>query len=270
VALSGLTDIWEISLLAHAPLLELLEEMAARSGFGWYKQRLRAQTGPVDPVEAVGPTTDQLPEKSFSHFKQALGNNERATKYWLSWAEEAGMIVKGFQLQCPTCHAKQWIPVAAFSPPIICRGCAEVMATPFGDRPNVNFMYRLSERLRRAYEHDAIGHLLTLQYFDSLFSRGRVSDLVGAHPGMEVRRNQGDKTEGEADVLLLFRNADFVPIEVKRSFSGVTTPEMQRLDHLAEQLQAPWSAVAVCGYGSGATEEFWHAKVGDSTLNIFD
>lgn len=61
---------------------------------------------------------------------------------------------------------------------------------------------------------------------------------------------------GEADNLLLFRNADFVPVEVKRSFSGVVEGEVNKLSELASALRAPWSAVAVCEYGRGAPDAF--------------
>lgn len=256
VALTSLNDLWEISNLAHAPLLQLLEEMAARIGFGWLKQRARSLNREVTPVEAVGPTTDELPEKAFSDFKRVFGNREKATKHWLVWAEQAGFIVKGFQLQCSLCSAKQWTPVAAFSPPIVCRGCAEVMTAPFGERPQVNFTYRISERLRRVYEHDAMGHLLTMRYFNAIFRRFAGSDLVGLHPGLDVRFEGSNRLEGEADVLLFFNNADFVPVEVKRSFSGVTQPEIKKLDHLVSVLGSPWAAVAVCDYGAAAPNDF--------------
>ena len=91
------------------------------SGVRWYKERLRADSRDAQPIDAVGPTADELPEKPFSAFRKALPN-EKAAKYWLLWAEQVGLILKGFQLQCHRCRAKQWIPVNAFLPPIICRG----------------------------------------------------------------------------------------------------------------------------------------------------
>lgn len=163
-----------VSLLAHAPLLDLLEQMSARHGFGWYKERLRSQHEEADPTAAVPSSADDLPEKVFPDFKRALGNSDRAAKYWLLWAERSGLVIKGLDLLCVKCRAKQWIPVGAFAPPIICRGCGEGMETPFGDRPTVNFTYRVSERLRRVYEQDAMGHLLVAHYFDSLLGGGKV------------------------------------------------------------------------------------------------
>lgn len=256
IALSSLGDIGFLGYLIHAPLLDMLEGMAARQGFGWYKQRLRGQGNEPQPIDAVGPTTDELPEKSFSDFKRALGNSEKATKFWLLWAEKSSLIIKGFQLQCPICQAKQWIPVAAFTPPIVCRGCAEDMDTPFGDRPNIDFRYRISERLRRVYENDAMGHLLVAYYFHSLFSGVQTSALIGLHPGMEVRTVGSDATEGEADVLLFTRDAEFVPAEVKRTSTGFSGNELTKLDHLCRTLNSPWSAVATCQYGRDVGEEF--------------
>ncbi|WP_427136171.1 hypothetical protein [Pseudarthrobacter sp. S9] len=269
VALAAFSDMWEISNLAHAPLLQLLEEMAARSGFGWLRQRARDLNREVAPQEAVGPTTDELPEKAFSDFKRALGNREKATKYWLVWAEHAGLIVKGFPLQCSQCSAKQWTPVAAFAPPIVCRGCAEVMAAPFGERPSINFTYRISERLRRVYEHDAMGHLLTLRFFNIVFSRFAGSDVIGIHPGMDIRCHGSDRIEGEADVLLFFKDSAFVPVEVKRSFAGATASEILKLEHLASVLHSPWSAVAVSDYGLEASTDFIRLEGRDDTKKHF-
>ena len=252
VAIESLDGLGYVGNLAHAPLLKMLEEMAARHGFGWYKQRMRNVGASADPSEAVGPSVDELPERSFSEFKKALGNSEKATRNWLAWAEKSGMIVKGFPLQCELCQAKQWLPVEAFSPPLICRGCAQEISMPFGNRHIVEFKFRLSERLRRVYENDAMGHLLTAHFFDSVM-RGR---LIGLHPGMEVRKIGATQVVGEADVLVLTRAAELIPIEVKRSSTGITAPELAKLDALVSALESPWSAVAACQYSNEMDSDF--------------
>ncbi|MCX4478395.1 hypothetical protein OOK44_18415 [Streptomyces cellulosae] len=254
ILLSGLPSIADLSNLAHAPLLRMLEEMAARQGFGWYKNRLRARGQQADPIDSVGPTTDELPEKTFNEFKKALGNSDKATKAWLHWAEKYHLILKGFQLVCDACEAKQWVPVAAFAPPIICRGCARQMPTPFGDRSNVEFRYRLSERLRRVYEQDAMGHLLVARYFYLLLRTGRKGRLIGLHPGIEAHKKDEVRTEGEADVLLFTRRSEFIPVEVKRTVSGLTEKEVSKLEFLADFMHSPWSAVAFCQYGCEVDE----------------
>lgn len=254
-ALEGLGHIAWIGNLAHAPLLALLETMAARQGFNWFKERLRTAGLSTTNSEAVAPSVDQLPDKSFHDFKRALGNNETATKYWLLWAEKARLITKGFTLACDSCGGKQWIPVSAFVPPLRCRSCTRVMETPFGERPNIDFKYRLAEPLRRIYDQDAMGHLLAMRYLGLLIGTGGRGSLIGLHPGMEVRRQGSNQVAGEADVLLLTKTADFVPIEVKRSASGVTSQEVAKLDALCDLLKAPWSAVAACQYNRDAEQD---------------
>lgn len=252
IVLQEFDSLYELENIAHAPLLELLELMAARDGIGWYKNKLRLDGRPDEELpmpDAVAPVADELPEKPFSAFKKVFGNNEKATKYWLLWAEKAKLIVKGFPLQCSNCEAKQWIPVSAFAPPIVCRGCAEEMTTPFQERPIIDFKYRLTERLRRVYKHDAIGHLLVARYFHWLLDGGGDRGLVGLHPGMEVRRHNESAALGEADVLILTHDANFIPVEVKRTANGFVAKEIEKLDALAGALNAEWSALATCQYG---------------------
>lgn len=248
LALQRLSDIGWLSNVAHAPLLRLLEEMATRQGFGWYKDRLREAGIEADPVAATAPSVDDMQDKGLGDFKKVLGNNERATKYWLWWAERAHLIIKGFSLTCDRCGAKQWLSVAAFSPPPVCRACAATMDMPFGDRPVLNFRYRIGEPLRRIYAQDAMGHLLVARHFSSLLGIGRSGRLIGVHPGMEVRPVGASSALGEADVLLFTKKGDFIPIEVKRSASGLTPNEILKLESLADLLRAPWSAVAACQY----------------------
>ncbi|MCD4849665.1 hypothetical protein LN996_02445 [Arthrobacter sp. AK01] len=243
--LGGLSD---ASLLCHAPLLELLESMAARQGFNWYKERLRQAGIQANPGESVGSSIDELPEKSFHDFKRALSNSEVATKYWLAWAERSSVVIKGFPLQCPKCGAKQWIPIGNFKPPVTCRGCAKAIEFPFGDRHTIDFKYRLSEQARRVYEVDAMGHILVARFFEMLFGRATQSDLIGMHPGMSVFPADGNREIGEADLLMLTRRGEFIPIEVKRTASGLTEREVSKLDILASALESSWSGVAACQY----------------------
>lgn len=255
-AIQGMGEIGWLGNLAHAPLLSLLETMATRHGFGWYKDRLRVKGLEADPLTAVAPSVEDVNDKGYSDFKRVLGNNEKATKYWLLWAERARLIVKGFQLVCQQCDAKQWVAIASFSPPLTCRACTRVMETPFGDRPNIDFKYRLAEPLRRVYEQDAMGHLLVARHLGLLLGTGKRGALVGLHPGVEVRENGLVNPGGEADVLLFTRRAEFVPVEVKRSASGLTATELSKLDTLCELLSSPWSAVAACQYGRDVDPEF--------------
>jgi hypothetical protein len=106
------------------------------------------------------------------------------------------------------------------------------------------------------YEHDAVSHLLAMRYFQSIFSSARGSRLIDIHPGLEVRRSRDDLVIGEADNLMLFRNADLVPVEVKRSFSGVLPAEVEKLTLLAQALRSPGSALTVCQYGDIAPDDF--------------
>jgi len=249
--LGGLSD---VHLLRHAPILDLLESMSARHGFNWYKERLRQVGVEARYTDAVGSSIDELPEKSFHEFKRAIGNNETATKYWLAWAERSRIIIKGFPLQCPRCGAKQWIPVGNFAPPILCRGCAKTIEHPFGDRPIVDFKYRLSEQARRVYESDAMGHILAAGFFASVFGSGTQSRLIGLQPGSSVRRTGASMDIGEADILLLTRWGEFIPIEVKRTATGLNDHELEKLATLSGTLKAPWSGVVACQYAEHAGE----------------
>jgi len=249
--------VFDIDLLAHAPLIDLLEGMAQRQGTAWAKAHLRRR-GQADDVKAVAPHEDELPEIDFSRFQSVLGGT-KAARAWLAWAESHQAVLKGFPVVCEKCKAKQWIPVGGFSPPLTCRGCARTIDRPF-PRETVTFKYRLGEALRRVYEHDAIAHLLTMRYMARLF--GRHSRLLGSHPGLDISRRFGERV-GEADVLILLGSGHCIPVEVKRSFAGVTPGEVSRLDELASALEAPWSVVAVPQWADEAPDAFSRLRVRD-------
>jgi hypothetical protein len=278
-AISAFESLDETDKLLHAPLLNFLETMAARSGIGFFKKRRLAEqqrdsaavNEDIPLAESTAPSSDELPERSFHEFKQVIGNNTQATKNWLRWAEERNLVVKGFPVHCENCASNQWIPVNGFVPPIACRGCGQVIELPFGDRAQVEFKYRLGERMRRLYQQDAMGHLLALNYFNSLFSFGARGSLIGGHPGVELVEPDGIQPIFEADVLLLFNDAEFVPIEVKRSFQGVKSDEIEKLDRLAKRLKAEWSAFVVLDYAKnddGSFEAIQQREIGSDRVRL--
>jgi hypothetical protein len=246
VVINGLSSPYDLTMLAHAPLLKLPESMASHTGASLAKRQLR-ERGQADltAAESVASTVDDLPERSFNDFRTAL-QTTKAARTWLHWAETSGLLVKGFPLTCASCHAKQWTPVTAFSPPITCRGCAQEMTTPF-DSEQVAFKWRISERMRRLYEADAMGHLMLLRYFALIFNS---RSLIGMYPGIDVTPLGRTTRLGEADLLLMLANGDVIPAEVKRSFSGVTDAEVDRLEAIASSLRSPWSCLAVSQYAS--------------------
>lgn len=248
--LRAIGGVSELSYLAHEPLLALLDEMAQRMGTAWAKAASRSGWL-FEP--RVAPTIDDLPDVGFDNFRVALGVRTPQARAWMRWAERRRVVVKGFPLTCERCQARQWVPVGAYRPPIVCVGCAEQMKHPF-PKEQISFTYRLGEAARRVYEHDAMGHLLTLRYLAKLLHGAPGSRIVGAHPGVDFFPRGIQRRIGEADVLLLDRDGGLVPVEVKRTFAGATDDELARLDLLADSMDAPWDAVAVNQYASKAPE----------------
>lgn len=255
VVLEGMASIYDLTLLAHAPLLQLLEEKAATEGITHYQKKLRELDREVDLSAEVAASAESLPQIHFGELKKVFGGSTDATKYWIGWAERAGLLIRGFSLQCESCGAKQWLPMEAFAPPIICRGCAKVMVAPFGTRESVQFTFKLSERLRRLYQHNGIGSLLALRYFHHVLA----SSLIGLHPGIECRVK--GEVVGEADLLILTREGQLIPVELKSSYAGVTGDQVRKLTKLSDLLAAPWAALAVLQSGSEAPSDYVSLEV---------
>jgi hypothetical protein len=100
-----------------------------------------------------------------------------------------------------------------------------------------------------------MGHILAAHFFAPVFGFGSQSRLIGLHPGTSVRRPGSPNEIGEADVFMLTRWGEFVPIEVKRTASGLNEREIEKLTTLAQALQSPWSGVVACQYAEQAGDE---------------
>lgn len=258
--IGALGSVDAIRWLAHRPLIDLLYRLAERTGMSWQKSqlnRLRATlaeqgrpTDVLDETEAVLSAPEHMVTPAgegralgFEDFRKAL-TTERAATRWVTWAERHHLLVRGVDIVCPHCSATSWLPMASMPPPVGCPGCGRALDTPYKPR-HVPFAYRMGEPMRRVLETDSLGHVLALHWFTQLLGKGR--GLIGSHPGVEFISGDGKNqaTVGEADVLLLLADGSTVPVEVKRTASGVDARTLELMDRLASALRAPYDGVVV-------------------------
>ncbi|MCA0253157.1 MAG: hypothetical protein KIT69_06410 [Propionibacteriaceae bacterium] len=241
--------------LSNAKLIALLYRLGERSGMSWWKarwsrvekqlrrdgmseddiSRLADSTGRDDPGVAPPNEGRQLP---YTDFKGCIGTPS-ATKAWLEWATDRGVIVKGVELECPSCKVPFWLPTKDMAPPHTCPGCTTTVDHSFS--PDIiRFKYRIGEVLRRCLEVDALGHVLALRWLVQLLDD---YGLVGAHPGVEFLRD--GRVVAEADVVLLFHDGSLVPVEVKRRARAFDDRAAQQLENISALLEAKWDAVCI-------------------------
>lgn len=252
----ALGDTRDIRYLCDMELVDLLYELAERSGMSWWKQKwngveqrlreegktpeeiesLAVELGRDEPVVAPSNEGRQLAE---ARFRKCFGNKKDASHRWLEWAIDRRILVQGIELACPSCRIKFWLPVQEMSPPHTCPGCSRTISRPFGSEL-VKFTYRIGEVLRQCLEVDALGHVLALRWLTQLFAD---YGLVGAHPGVEFVED--GKVVAEADVLLLFSDGRMVPVEVKRRATAFNEAAAAQLEAISTRLNASFDVMCV-------------------------
>lgn len=71
---------------------------------------------------------------------------------------------------------------------------------------------------------------------------------------MNVFKTDDGNEIGEADLKMLTRVGEFVPIEMKRTAEGLNENEIRKLNILSGALGSPWNGVAVCQYARDVDE----------------
>jgi hypothetical protein len=239
-----------IVLLANPDLIALLYAMAERTGMSWMKSRWSKVHSELLAAGVSEQILDRVAEEQgrdepavappgegravdFEQFRKVLGSDAAAGS-WVAWAERHHLLVRGADVRCRACGTTSWLPMAALSPPIVCPGCGRLISQPFDPR-SLRFSYRLGEVLRRVLEFDCLGHVLALRWFVALFGE---RDLVGIHPGVDLKRADGAGI-GEADLLVLFADGAIFPVEVKRRLAGTEGRTVELMDRIADALDAP-------------------------------
>jgi hypothetical protein len=247
------------SLLGDPAVISLLYQLGERKGITWFRARLdgllaRLDTTDSGTADSAGEIDAYLAELAASHDDAdtrsvapgqitSLGS-QKQKQQWLEWAEDSGVLIRGTSIECDRCGAKSWRTVAELAPPLICPGCAEPVSRPYR-HDILQFRYRASETLLRLLEFDALGHVLTLAWMVDLFHVGfeRPERLYGGHPGVEFL-DEKRRVVGEADVFLLFADGRCAVGEYKRSANGLKQGEIDKLDALADRIDAEWTFVA--------------------------
>ncbi len=96
-------------------------------------------------------------------------------------------------------------------------------------------------------EADALPHLLCASWWRALFR----DSFYGIHLGAEFL--DGDRVLGEADVVLLLADGRVAIGECKRRAVGLTQGDIDRMEDLADRLNAAWTFYATPQWASECT-----------------
>jgi hypothetical protein len=248
--------------LLHPNMQAMLARLGSRHGMNWFKDHLRqALNVDVEGNEAVGerlaameeplrqlagrPSEEEQTDVTFDDVRAQLNNDRTAAHAWLNWADQAGLILRGAQVQCTHCTRRSWRPLNELAPPVVCRGCGEAIERPYG-YDQVKFRFRATELLLGLVKDDAVVHALALRFLSELFrpSFNTVGPILGGYPGVTIRRPGVSDPLGEADVLFVMIDGRVGVGECKVRANGLVEEEVAKLARLSDALSASWTFTA--------------------------
>ena len=236
-------------------ILRKLDELAESRGASYHRKeirRIRTQLAAADDQTksalldeaATEPRKAATQDDAHDLTVEGLGLKRVPARAWIEWAEDEGLLIRGTTVRCGNCTAVHWRSAAELGRPIICPSCGQPIARPFpADR--LPFRYRPSEALLQLMADDALPHVLAASWWVASMPGG----LYGVHPGLEFLDEKGTVI-GEADVVLLLTNGRLALGEVKRRGAGLNDSEIQRLEKLADRVDAAWTFYGTPQYAS--------------------
>jgi hypothetical protein len=166
---------------------------------------------------------------------QVEGMNRRQALRALVPLVEAGFVVRGRSVRCPTCNVADFVRLSELDERVRCPACrAEyllpVLETGGGQEPPTHF--RLDGLMARVMDQDVLPVMLALRKLHKTI--GVPHHPTYFWPGVEIERN-GKRV----DVDLLAFNGDVVICcECKLTGETLHTGQLQNLLELADHLQA--------------------------------
>jgi hypothetical protein len=245
----------ELQPLLDPGIIETVVGLGSRSGRAWFEQQIRDLHDSLDLLPdhapdrslaiekrladlALPPFEADRTELTWDGLQQVL--SKEAAHEWLGWAESRELLVRGAQVSCDRCHAREWRPATEIAVPVVCRGCGHSIRRPFpADR--LVFSYRASEALRQTLQQNALPHLLAARWLVALLGR---AGLYGIHPGVEFQ-DQSGKAIAEVDIVLLFSDGSIALGECKLKPRGLLQADVDKLERFADAIGASWTFYAV-------------------------
>lgn len=260
----------DLSMFTTPAIATLFERLARRGHASLVKRRLNQFLEGSDAIpgtdkydvlmdrldEALGaPDVEEIGHLNINQIREVFGLGVKTlplkeTAEWVDWAVRRRLILRGVQATCPSCKHIQWRPLGDVVPALECRGCGQLIDSPFGAQ-KIDYQYRASEVLLRAVEHDVLSHILAMRFLSRTFGR---QSVFGAYPGIELLEIGGKQVVAEFDVAVVLRNGQWVVGECKARQRGLTPSELENLWAAADRVGAVATFAATLDAGSQCSD----------------
>lgn len=170
------------------------------------------------------------------------------------------MLFQGHQWTCAECHHRNWVDFSGLAPVLSCAICRHAFDAPI----SFEWLFRANEFLIEALRDHSVLSLLwaigALRY-DARFS------FLTTGPSWFWFNDPDGPPEAEADLLLVIDGRSVV-CEVKSSWTGVRSSDLEKLAALAKRLAADVAVLAVMDIGEKKGEKIAATRVTLAAVGI--
>lgn len=138
-----------------------------------------------------------------------LGTRPETTEVIIRRLVGKGLLLRGFEVQCPLCRVTRWYPVARLGDIHHCDACQAEMPLPL--RSDVlPWRYRLNELVARGIDQGVVVHLLAVHRILQFRSTSR-GGLLGVFPGVELKpEGVSSQQPTEVDLFVIYAGRTIV------------------------------------------------------------
>jgi hypothetical protein len=156
------------------------------------------------------------------------------------------IMFQGHQWTCRKCHHKNWIDLNSLSFELSCEVCREKIQAPV----DIQWLFRPNEFLIESLRDHSVLSLLWV--LSALRERARQS-LIFIGPTSLGFSGQSQNSDAEVDLLALV-DGQAILCEVKSSWRGLRSVDIQDFVSLAQRLRPDKALLAIMETGDGPAE----------------